>query len=120
MYPSCGRVDLVIIDVMMPRMTGPELAERLWEIAPAQRVLFMAGMPDTPEIRTNILDRGLPLLPKPFLPRVLVARVEEVLHAPAPRYTADTIGGWDGSGSSSSSSRRLTAPITTCSSPADV
>ena len=84
MYAGCGPVDLVLADVMMPHMTGPELAERLWAMTPGLRVLFMAGLPDTPEIRESILDRGLPLLPKPFLPRDLVARVEEVLRAPAP------------------------------------
>ncbi len=83
-YSACGPVDLVLADVVMPHMSGPELAERLWEIAPGQRVLFMAGLPDTPVIRTSILGRGLPLLPKPFLPRDLVARIEEVLRAPAP------------------------------------
>ena len=87
MYAGCGPVDLVLADVMMPHMSGPELAERLWEITPGQRVLFMAGLPDTPAIRVSILDRGLPLLPKPFLPRELVARVEEVLHAPAPAFS---------------------------------
>lgn len=84
-YAACCRpVDLVVADVVMPRMSGPELADKLWEKDPGLRVLFIAGLPDTPVIRSAILDRGLPLLPKPFLPRVLVARIEEVLRAPAP------------------------------------
>jgi DNA-binding response OmpR family regulator len=84
MYAACGPVDLVLTDVVMPQMSGPELADRMWEITPGQRVLFIAGLPDTPVIRTRILDRGLPLLAKPFLPCDLVARVEEVLRSPAP------------------------------------
>lgn len=83
-FAACGPVDLVLADVMMPRMSGPELADRLWEKDPGLRVLFIAGLPDTPLIRSEILDRGLPLLPKPFLPRTLAARIEEVLRAPAP------------------------------------
>jgi two-component system, cell cycle sensor histidine kinase and response regulator CckA len=83
-FAACGPFDLVLADVAMPRMSGPELADRLWEKDPGLRVLFIAGLPDTPVIRSAIFDRGLPLLPKPFLPRDLVARIEEVLRAPAP------------------------------------
>lgn len=83
-YRACGPFDLVLADVVMPHMTGPELADRLWEKDPGLRVLFMAGLPDSFTIRSAILDRNLPLLPKPFLPPALVARIEEVLRAPAP------------------------------------
>lgn len=83
-YSLNGPFDLLLADVMMPGMDGPELARRLWEKDRGLRVLFIAGLADTPMIRSAILDRGLPLLPKPFLPRDLLARVEEVLNAPAP------------------------------------
>lgn len=87
-YRNCRPVDLVLLDVNMPFMNGPELAARLWEHDAGLRVLFMAGLPDSPTIRSAILDRGLPLLPKPFLPRELMARIEEVLRAPAPMLPA--------------------------------
>ena len=72
-------VDLLLADVMMPGMSGPELAERLLEAQPGLRVLFIAGMPDSQQIRDHILSRGFELLAKPFLPVQLLRRVDEVL-----------------------------------------
>ncbi len=77
------RVDLVITDVMMPRMSGTDLAARLRERAPRLPILFTAGMPDTPLIRTAILERGEAMLPKPFTPAVLFDAIADLLRTPA-------------------------------------
>jgi CheY-like chemotaxis protein len=82
MFDSLAPVDLLLTDVVMPGMSGPQLAERLMGLHPGLRVLFTAGMPDSPDIRRGIFDRGLTLLPKPFLPSQLMAKIEEVLGIP--------------------------------------
>lgn len=72
-------IDLLLVDVVMPGMSGPELARRLRDLHPKLRVLFMAGMPDTPMIRTEVVQAGFPLLPKPFMPSQLLEAIVGVL-----------------------------------------
>jgi CheY-like chemotaxis protein len=81
-------VDLLLVDVVMPGVNGPELADRLLAKDPGLRVLFTAGMPDSPLIRTRVANRGFDLIAKPFLPAQLAARISEVLGAPANRLAA--------------------------------
>jgi two-component system cell cycle sensor histidine kinase/response regulator CckA len=59
-------IDLMLVDVVMPGLSGPELAERILEIRPHLRVLFMSGYTDAEVVRVKIVDRKLELLPKPF------------------------------------------------------
>jgi CheY-like chemotaxis protein len=75
--PDEARFDLLVSDVSMPGMTGPELWRRLREGSPGSRVLFMSGYPG----RVS-LDGGR-LLTKPFTPHELGQAVREVLDAPA-------------------------------------
>lgn len=75
-------IDLLLTDVVMPGVTGPELAETLLMLDPGLRVLFTAGMPDSPLIRECIIERDHAFIPKPFLPLELVAAVRQVLGAP--------------------------------------
>ncbi len=74
-------IDLVISDVVMPGMTGPELVERL----PAGlRVLFMSGYSE-PDVRQKGLMRpGAAFVEKPFTPDALAKRVRALLDAPRP------------------------------------
>ena len=68
-------VDLVVTDVVMPRMSGPELAERLAADRPDMLVVFISGYPED-ELR----DRpGAELLGKPFTPSALLAMVRRLL-----------------------------------------
>jgi CheY-like chemotaxis protein len=73
------RVDLVLTDVVMPGMSGRELADRLWELHPTLPVIFVSGYTEEDILRRGLLDRGRPFLPKPFTPHGLVAKVGEVL-----------------------------------------
>jgi CheY-like chemotaxis protein len=75
-------IDLLIADVVMPGMNGPDLADALLEINPRLRVLFTAGMPDTPLIQ-SVVERGFAFLPKPYPPAVLLGKVREVLGSSA-------------------------------------
>jgi DNA-binding NtrC family response regulator len=72
-------IRLMLSDVVMPGMSGPLLAESFVEIHPETECMFMAGLPDTPEVCDRILSRGRAFLPKPFFPQTLVRKVEEVL-----------------------------------------
>jgi DNA-binding NtrC family response regulator len=72
-------IDLLLTDVVMPRLNGPELAEQFARLHPETRMLFMAGLPDNPDIHGQVLSRGRAFLPKPFLPSVLVEVVRRVL-----------------------------------------
>ena len=57
----------------------PLLAERFARIHPETEFMFMAGLPDSPEVCDEILSRGRAFLPKPFVPRTLLDKVYEVL-----------------------------------------
>ena len=72
-------IRLVLSDVVMPGLSGPSLAERFAQIHPETEFMFMAGLPDSPEVCDRILSRGRAFLPKPFVPRTLLDKVYEVL-----------------------------------------
>ena len=78
-----GVCSLLLTDVVMPRTSGPELAERLRRTWPDLPVLSMSGYPSTLVRDGGILDPSMRLLPKPFTPTELLAHVDEVLGGPA-------------------------------------
>jgi CheY-like chemotaxis protein len=85
-------IDLVITDVVMPRMTGRELAERLTTLHPQLRVLFMSGYPGSLIDQHGLLERGFDLLEKPFTPGALITRVRQTLDRPASGTRASRAG----------------------------
>ncbi len=74
-----GRIQLLLTDVIMPEMTGPDLANRLTKLNPQLRVLFMSGYIDDSIVRQEIRERGIAYLQKPFSPINLARKVREVL-----------------------------------------
>jgi len=72
-------LDLLLTDVVMPHMSGPELAQRLREQRPGLRVLFMSGYTDDATLRRGVLRSEVFFLQKPFTPEVLSQRVRETL-----------------------------------------
>jgi two-component system NtrC family sensor kinase len=73
------RIDVLVTDVVMPRMRGTELARRLREDRPGLPVLFITGYTDDPELRTGLLEPGQAILEKPFRPREVSRAVRELL-----------------------------------------
>jgi DNA-binding response OmpR family regulator len=71
-------VDLLITDVVMPGLTGRELASRLADAFPSVRVLYTSGYAQA-STRTAGIAETAPFLAKPFLPAELVMKVKEVL-----------------------------------------
>lgn len=81
---SCGEpIHLLITDVVMPGMTGRQLAERLRETRPGMKVLYMSGYTENVIAKRGVLEPGIAYLAKPFAPAVLAAKAREVLDAPA-------------------------------------
>jgi len=76
-----GPIHLLLTDVVMPGMSGRELADRLTADRPELRVLFMSGYTDDAVVRHGMLEPGLAYLQKPFCPDVLAEKVREVLDA---------------------------------------
>jgi PAS domain S-box-containing protein len=74
-----GKIDLVMTDVVMPEMNGRELAERLLEIKPGMKCLFMSGYTANVIAHHGALDEGVQFIQKPFSMKSLAAKVGEVL-----------------------------------------
>jgi len=75
-------IDLLLTDVILGGLSGPVLAEEFARLHPESRMLFMAGLPDNPEILEQVIGRGRPFLPKPFRAPVLLQAIRTVLEAP--------------------------------------
>ncbi len=74
-----GSIQLLLTDLVMPGMSGGELAQRLRDEQPGLRILFMSGYTDDAVVRQGVLEKGVPYLQKPFTAEALAARVREVL-----------------------------------------
>jgi len=78
-------IDLLLTDVVMPQMSGPELARHLGELRPGTKVVYMSGYTDDALGHHGVLDPDIVLLPKPFTPESLMHHLRRALDAPGPR-----------------------------------
>ena len=75
-----GTIDLVVSDIVMPRLNGLELEQRIRAARPETKFLFMTGFGERfPELREPI-KYGANILEKPFLPSELLRKVEDILN----------------------------------------
>ncbi|MEP6687661.1 MAG: ATP-binding protein, partial [Gemmatimonadales bacterium] len=74
-----GEIDLLLTDVVMPRMSGHELVELARPLRPAMSILYVSGYSEEAIARQGQLTEGIELLPKPFTPGVLTAKIRELL-----------------------------------------
>ena len=74
-------IHLVLTDVVMPQMGGPELAEKLAEIKPKVRILFTSGFTESAVIERGVALGKLQLVQKPYTREVLAQRVRQILDA---------------------------------------
>jgi PAS domain S-box-containing protein len=75
-------VDLLLTDVVMPGLSGPELARQLAQRTPALKCLFISGYAEEAQDSRRLLDRDVPFLQKPFKAAALLKTVRDVLDTP--------------------------------------
>jgi len=75
-----GTVHLLVTDVIMPHMNGPELAAKLSRLRPAMKVLYVSGYSDTDIGDHGVLNPRFELLQKPFTPQTLARKIRDVIH----------------------------------------
>ena len=75
------RFDLVLTDVVMPKLNGKELADRVWSRFPGLPVLFMTGYSPQDVLKRGLVIAGASFIQKPFTPEGLVEAVERMLNA---------------------------------------
>ena len=72
-------IHLILTDVVMPGMSGPNLVKRLKEIHLEMRVLYMSGYTDNAILHHGVLEEGTNFIQKPFTLENLARKVREVL-----------------------------------------
>jgi two-component system cell cycle sensor histidine kinase/response regulator CckA len=78
-----GPIHLVVTDVVMPKMSGPELAHRLALLRPTAKTLFLSGYTNASMTHSDLLNQDAEFLQKPFSEEVLTRKVREILDTAA-------------------------------------
>jgi two-component system cell cycle sensor histidine kinase/response regulator CckA len=79
-----GALDVLVVDVVLPRLPGPELVKRLRRHHPTASVLFISGMTAEAAALTDDADRRSGFLSKPFTSAALSQKVRELIAPAAP------------------------------------
>ena len=75
-----GPIDLLLTDIVMPEFSGKEVADRLLQLRPSTRVLFMSGYTGEAIVQHGVLDANVKFIQKPFTWVTLTKKVREVLN----------------------------------------
>jgi len=74
-----GPIHMMVTDVVMPGMSGRELANRLMSVHPEMKVLYMSGYTDDAIVHHGVLDPGIAYIQKPFAPDTFASKVRQIL-----------------------------------------
>src|SRR2546427_361111 len=74
-----GTIHLLLTDVIMPAMSGPELAGQMTSLRPGIKIIFTSGYTDDAIARQGVLDPAVPFIQKPYRPKALARKIREVL-----------------------------------------
>jgi two-component system cell cycle sensor histidine kinase/response regulator CckA len=74
-----GHIDLLFTDVVMPQMSGNELADRIRALHPQTKILFTSAYTESAIVHQGVLNKGVALLQKPFTPSALANKLREML-----------------------------------------
>src|SRR5439155_13457741 len=74
-----GAIEVLLTDVIMPKVNGPQLAEELQSLHPAMKVIYMSGYTDEAITQHGVLAKDIAFLEKPFTPKSLSAKISEVI-----------------------------------------
>jgi PAS domain S-box-containing protein len=92
---NVGHIDLLFTDVVMPHMSGKELADRVQSLYPHTKILFTSAYTESAIVHQGVLNKGVALLQKPFTPSALARKLREILdqpRAPKPDGEHQTFG----------------------------
>jgi two-component system, cell cycle sensor histidine kinase and response regulator CckA len=78
-----GHIDLLFTDVVMPHMSGKELADRMQALSPHTKILFTSAYTENAIVHQGVLNKGVSLLQKPFTPSALAHKLRQILDHPA-------------------------------------
>ncbi len=82
--------DLMITDVIMPMMNGKQLADKVLELVPEQKVLFMSGFTNDAIVQYEVFEQGMPFIQKPFNSRDIAVQIRSLLNgAKSPKSSAN-------------------------------
>jgi len=85
-----GPIHLLLTDVVMPEMSGPELARHVMALRPEIKVIFTSGYTNDAIARQGVLDPAVAFIQKPYRPKALALKIQEVLAVPATKASNHT------------------------------